>query len=166
MDYKRGIPRVLHDEHRATIELLDGLEDLLARGGRGVPDLDQPATRKLLAELGKMIEDEVRRHFAFEEAELFTRLAAMGDGAIGEHLTEEHQTILPVGERVGVLAAQAAMDGMNETDWEEFRALGAELIERMLAHIQKEEMALLPMLEDTLDPSEDLTLVSQYGAGS
>ena len=76
MDYKRGMPRLLHDEHRATIALLDRREDLLARGGRGDADLDQPATRKLLTELGKMIEDEVRRHFAFEEAELFTRLAA------------------------------------------------------------------------------------------
>lgn len=166
MDYKRGIPRLLHDEHRATIELLEQARGP-ARPRWPWRSRSRPAgDAKVLTELGKMIEDEVRRHFAFEEAELFTRLAAMGDGAIGEHLTEEHQTILPVGERVGVLAAQAAMDGMNETDWEEFRALGAELIERMLAHIQKEEMALLPMLEDTLDPSEDLTLVSQYGSGS
>lgn len=163
MDFQRGICRMLHEEHRETIEAMDALEDLLARGRRGVPDLDDDATRKLLARLAGMIEDEVRNHFRFEEGELFTRLAAQGDEAIGEHLTEEHNAILPVGERVAEIAREAVANGMGEAEWEEFRALGAELIERMLSHIQKEEMALLPLLEGTLEAGEDLELVTSYG---
>lgn len=153
---------MLHEEHRATIEAMDGVEDLLARGRRGVPDLGQPATRALLERLAGMIEDEVRRHFSFEEGELFLRLADAGDSAIGVQLSEEHQAILPVGERVAALARGAAENGMSEPEWEEFRALSAELIERMLAHIQKEDMALLPLLEDTLEADEDLELVTRY----
>lgn len=163
MDFQRGICRMLHDEHRETIQAMDGLEDLLARGRRGVPDLDGGETRKLLAKLSDMIEDEVRHHFRFEESELFTRLAEQGDEAIGEHLTDEHNAMLPVGERVAELARAALANGMSEADWEEFRALSAELIERMLSHIQKEEMALLPLLEGTLEAADDLELVTSYG---
>lgn len=163
MDFQRSICRMLHDEHRKTIEAMDGLEDLLARGRRGVPDLDDVSTRKLLAKLAGMIDDEVRSHFNFEEGELFTRLAEQGDEAIGAHLTEEHNAILPVGERVAELAREAIANGMSESDWEDFRTLSAEFIERMLAHIQKEEMALLPLLEGTLGASEDAALVTTYG---
>lgn len=162
MDFRRGICRTLHDEHVGTIEVMDGLEDLLARGRRGVPDLDQPATRALLGSLAQLVEHEVHRHFSFEESELFSRLAEKGDAAIGEHLTEEHRAILPVGERVAGLARAAIANGMSEAGWEDFRSLAAELIERMLAHIQKEEMALLPLLEDTLEAGEDLELVTSY----
>jgi hemerythrin-like domain-containing protein len=163
MDFTHTICRILHDEHHATIELLDGLEDLLAHGRRGVPDLDSPAPRKLLGDLAAMTELELKRHFAFEEQQLFTRLSDAGDGAIGEHLTEEHQTILPVAQRLGEMASEALENGMGEPQWEEFRSLGAELIERMQAHIQKEEMALLPMLEETLEPEDDLALTEAYG---
>jgi len=38
------------------------------------------------------------------------------------------------------------------------RALGLELAERLTAHVQKEEMALLPMLEDLLDEDADREL--------
>jgi hemerythrin-like domain-containing protein len=33
----------------------------------------------------------------------------------------------------------------------------------MQAHIQKEEMALLPMLEETLEPEDNLALTEAYG---
>jgi hemerythrin-like domain-containing protein len=163
MDFTHTICRILHDEHHATIEMLDGLEDLLARGRRGVPDLDSPAPRKLLGDLAAMTEQELKRHFAFEEQQLFTRLADAGDEAIGAHLTDEHHTILPVAQQLADMASEALENGMGELQWEEFRSLGAELIERMQAHIQKEEMALLPMLEETLEPEDDLALAEAYG---
>jgi hemerythrin-like domain-containing protein len=163
MDFRHTICRILHDEHHATIEMLDGLEDLLARGRRGVPDLEAVHSRKVLADLAQMTEQELTRHFAFEEQQLFTRLSEAGDGAIGEHLTEEHHTMLPVAQRLSDMASQALERGMEEMQWEEFRSLGAELIERMQAHIQKEEMALLPMLEETLEPEDDLALAEAYG---
>jgi len=164
MSFERSICRTLHDEHRETIGLLNGLDDLLSRGRRGVPDLTGPKVRELLVALARSIDEDVNRHFAFEEAELFTRLAENGDEAIGEHLTEEHESIRPVGNRLAELARAALEGGIKDTEWAEFRALGGELIERMLAHIQKEEMALLPLLEDTLPAEDDLRLSESYSA--
>ena len=46
----------------------------------------------------------------------------------------------------------------------QFKAHAGELIERLLAHIQKEEMALLPMLEELLDPQTDFELSENYGS--
>ena len=40
-----------------------------------------------------------------------------------------------------------------------------ELIERMVSHIQKETMALLPMLDDLLDEETDRELAFAYAAG-
>jgi hemerythrin-like domain-containing protein len=39
-----------------------------------------------------------------------------------------------------------------------------ELVERQVSHIQKEEMALLPMLSDLLDDETDRRLASEYTA--
>jgi hemerythrin-like domain-containing protein len=164
MSYRRVICTTLSEDHRETVAALDDLEDLLARGRRGVPDLDEPGPARLLQRLAGLIDDDVHRHFGFEEEELFTRLAANGDAAIGEHLKEEHDAIRAVAVRVAELARGAAGRGMSEAQWEEFRGLSAELIERMLAHIQKEEMALLPLLEDVLEAEEDLALAASYGA--
>lgn len=162
MDFKHAICRSLHDEHQATVEALDGLEDLLAQGRRGVPDLDRPSVREMLRRLADLIQQEVRRHFAFEEDELFTRLADAGYTTIGEHLTADHRIILPIAEQVAALARSAVANGLNEAEWEDFRTHAAALIERLSAHIQKEDMGLLPLLDETLDADEDLELATTY----
>jgi len=53
-------------------------------------------------------------------------------------------------------------DGFDPVGWDRFRDLSAELIERMFAHIQKEEMALLPMLDDLLEAQDDMELAAAY----
>ena len=47
-------------------------------------------------------------------------------------------------------------------EWTEFRRLGQELCEAIQAHVQKEEMALLPVLEDEMDPDTEARLYQQY----
>ena len=61
--------------------------------------------------------------FAFEEDELFTRLAEMGDAEIGEHLRDEHRAILPVGEQVATLARTALSEGFTDQSWPQFKVL-------------------------------------------
>ena len=68
----------------------------------------------------------------------------MGDEAIGAHLKEEHDAILPLGKQLAAMARSALENGFDEVGWNAFRGATGELVERMLAHIQKEEMALLP----------------------
>jgi hemerythrin-like domain-containing protein len=161
MTFANPVSRTLHEEHRATVALMERLEQLLARHRKGAPSGDAALTQ-LLADLAAGVAAEVQRHFAFEEEHLFTYLKANGDEAIGEHLTEEHSAIRPLGVAVAELAAAAAARGFDQRSWEEFRRLGQELCERMLAHVQKEEMALLPLLDESMDGDTASRLLQEY----
>jgi len=161
--FRYAISRTLHDEHTASSTLLDALESLLAKGGRGMPDLDNDEARDVLAGLSTAIPLEVHRHFAFEEV-IFARLAEAGEDEIGDVLTEEHRAILPVADRVAEASAAALERGMTEAAWEDYRSDAAELIERLQAHILKEEKALLPIIDETLSPEDDLEFSERYAA--
>jgi len=105
-----------------------------------------------------------RPSFCFART-LFPRLDEVGDGAIGEILSEEHRVILPLGARLTTLARAAASGGFTSESWDEFRRLGAEFVERMIVHVQKEEMGLLPALEEMLDGAEDMRLMDAFRTG-
>jgi hemerythrin-like domain-containing protein len=162
MDYQRNIVRMLHDEHMKTIAALEKLEAILAGAGKKVPAGD--AIDEVARAIAPIIEGEIGPHFRFEEDELFPRLAELGDGSIGELLAEEHEAILPVAANVLNGIRCGGNDGFEKEAWEEFRRNGLELVERMIAHIQKEEMALLMTLDDLLDDDADATLAMSYAA--
>jgi hemerythrin-like domain-containing protein len=165
MSFSNRISQTLHDEHRATIALMERIEHLVAQHRRGSrPDAGDRAVAQLLCDLSVGVEAEVQRHFAFEENSLFAYLDAIGDEAIGAHLTDEHSAIRPIGVALARLARQASSQGFDEARWEEFRRLGQELCERMLAHVQKEEMALLPLLEENMDADTEARLYQEYSA--
>ena len=163
MSFINRISQTLHEEHRATIALMERLEQFIARHRRGEPPTaGDAAVARLLSDLATGVESEVQRHFAFEEERLFTYLNAIGDEAIGAHLTDEHTAIRPVGARLALLAREVTATGFDATTWEEFRKTGRELCERMLAHVQKEEMALLPLIEERMDAETEANLVQEY----
>jgi hemerythrin-like domain-containing protein len=163
MTFANPVSRTLHDEHGATVALMERLEQLLARFRRGgMPDARDAVVAQLLADLAVGVAAEVQRHFAFEEERLFTYLAANGDEAIGAHLTDEHGAIRPLGTAVARLAGAAAARGFDPASWQEFHRLGRELVERMLAHVQKEEMALLPLIEEGMDAETAERLLREY----
>jgi hemerythrin-like domain-containing protein len=146
MEFSRRISRRLHEEHDATLALWGRLEASLAAGRHDAA---------LLKSAAAALERELDRHFRFEEDELFPRLAEAGEGDIGELLREEHETIRSAGRRFIALVAQ-------EADQKEIRVLGLEIAERLVGHVQKEEMALLPALEDFIDEETDRELDSDY----
>ncbi|HTM73708.1 MAG TPA: hemerythrin domain-containing protein [Pseudolabrys sp.] len=163
MSFNNRISQTLHDEHGATVALMERLEQLLARGRRaGPPDKADSNVARLLSDLPTSLETEVDRHFTFEENHLFNYLEAVGDTGICEHLTSEHQVMRPLGTRVAALARAAAIGGFTPESWEEFTRLGQELGDLMLAHVQKEEMALLPVIEDNMDPETEARLYQEY----
>lgn len=162
MSYTNRISQALHDEHGATVALMERLEQLLSRGRRGPPDKSDGNVARLLFDLSTGMKAEFERHFAFEEDHIFTYLEAMGDADIGAHLTSEHAAIRPIGTRVAEIAQTAATNGFAPAEWDEFMRLAQELSERMLAHVQKEEMALLPVIEENMDPETEDRLYQEY----
>lgn len=162
MSFTNRISQTLHEEHRATVALMERLEQLIARHRRHPPDARDGAVAGLLRDLSVSLEGEVQRHFAFEEDRLFAYLSEIGDETIGAHLTDEHRVIRPIGVHIAALARAAAAHGFSGESWEEFRRTGQELCERLLAHVQKEEMALLPLLEDSMDAETESRLLREY----
>jgi len=163
MGFANRITQTLHEEHRATIGLMERLEQFIIRFRKGAPsDVNDSAVAKLLSDLSTGVTHEVQRHFDFEEAELFRYLADVGDEAICEHLTEEHTAMRPLGAALAAHAQEARAQGFDAARWEEFRRIGQELCDRMLAHVQKEEMALLPLLDENMDADKEAELFEKY----
>ena len=148
MEFSRHISRRLHEEHQATLVLWGRLEASLAAGR-----LDTALVKNAAAALA----DEIDRHFRFEEETLFPRLAAGGEGDIVELLCEEHAAIRAAGARFIEIAG-------DDPPHAQLRPLVLELAERLVAHVQKEEMALLPALEDLLDEDTDRELQLAYAS--
>jgi hemerythrin-like domain-containing protein len=121
---------------------------------------------QLLGDLAAGIEADIRRHFDFEEGRLFAYLDAAGDEAIGAHLTDEHAALRPLGARLVAAAREAAARGFDQARWAEFRRVGQEFCECVIAHVQKEEMALLPLLEENMDADAEMRLYEEYVANA
>lgn len=162
MNFTNRICQTLHEEHQANIALLDRVEGLIARQRRVPPNIADPSVARLISDLATDMAAEVERHFDFEERQLFAYLEARGDNAIGVHLTDEHSIIRPLIIRLAEIARGAVARGFDEASWNEFRRLGAELCQRLLAHIHKEEAALLPLIEDNMDSETEVRLHEEY----
>jgi iron-sulfur cluster repair protein YtfE (RIC family) len=162
MEFNLNITRRLHEEHAATLTLWSRLEQLLtARGGQW-PPAPEDATSRGLRECAAALAHDVTQHFAFEEAHLFPRLEEAGEGDIAQLLAEEHAVVREAAERFAELQAQAANGALDEADWRRLRTLALELVERLVSHVQKEEMSLLPALEDLVGEDDDRALITEY----
>lgn len=163
MNFSRQTSRALHEDHRANLQLLGRAEQMFARAVRGAGGRD-PELLKLVAALAQHLQKDVDRHFGFEERELFSRLREAGDGGIAMLLSEEHEAIRAVAEELAPLADGVASGSLDGAGWDTLKACVLELVERQVSHIQKEEMALLPMLDDLLDDETDRQLAFDYAA--
>lgn len=161
--FANRISQKLHEEHCANVALMERLEQFIACHRRdGLPNINDNRVARLLSDLSAGMEAEVQRHFDFEENRLFTHLNAIGEEAISAHLTDEHAVMRPIASRVAGLARHAATNGFDETRWQEFCRSGQDLCERLLAHINKEETALLPLIEVSMDTETETRLLEEY----
>ena len=159
----KEVSRALDDEHRTTLDLLGRTGQAFARAPR--PGTDEAAEASRVANaLARFIEDHIDRHFGFEERELFPRLEAAGEGGIVSLLAEEHVTIRAVAAELLPLARKAAAGTLDDRGFEALKRGTPELVERLENHIQKETMALLPMLDDILDEDTDRELAFAYAS--
>ena len=150
----------IHDEHMATLALLERLERFMAAGSP--PDAADPAARRLLVDLAVAFENEIWRHFAFEEKHLFRYFDNSGEPEMARHLTEEHVQIKGLGAPLIAVARGAAMSGFTPAAWNEFRRLSRQLAEQLSAHAQKEEGVLIPLLQDSMDEETEERLYIAY----
>jgi len=158
MSFVRQVSRLLDDEHRAQLSLLGQVEQALARP----PVAGNDGLAMLMRQLTQQLGHDVERHFAFEEAALFPRLAENGDGGMAALLTDEHAVIREVAAELQPLARAAADAALDAAGWRTLTQTAQELVERQVSHIQKETMALLPLLDELLDDDADRELAMAY----
>ena len=163
MNFQRQVSRTLDDEHRVNLELLGRIEQAFARapraGNGGSGELAQLADL-----LRRHVEQDIGRHFEFEERELFPRMSDAGDGDMAALLVEEHDAIRAVADEVLPLAKAAVGGTLDDAGWAALKRGALEMVERQVAHIQKETMALLPLLDDLLDDDDDRDLSFAYAS--
>lgn len=153
---------LLHQAHMTTIEALQTLDELLG-ANKKAPAMDDLLARRL-KQLAGILKSEVELHFAFEENHLFKVFVEQGETGIVTMLTHEHRSILPLALQVVDLANAAAQSGFTDASWSEFKDAGAELVEREIFHIQKEEMGLLAAISAMVEPEVDQELAGIYRA--
>jgi hemerythrin-like domain-containing protein len=165
MDITRQVNRVLHDEHMHVQGLLNRLGNLLGQNFDSAQALACADNQALLAALTPVLAGDLARHFRLEEEELFPRLVDAGEDDMVGLLREEHEALLPLADKVAQWVARAREGTLSTSDWAGFRHVGLAFVELQTSHIEKEELALLPALEDALDEDEDARICLDYAAG-
>ena len=160
MMYSNRVSQKLHDEHMATLALLERLGRFVAT--KEAPKTVDIDTRTFLIDLAAAFDSEIWHHFAFEEKYLFEYLIESGDTELAQHLTTEHEQIRDIGGRTIAMARAAAISPFSPAAWREFGLLAQQLIDQLSAHVQKEEMALLPAIEDAMDAETEVRLLTEY----
>lgn len=164
MSFQRQVSHALDEEHRTILGLFGRVEQAFARAPRSGAARN-PDLAKLVASFGRHLEQDIGRHFDFEECHLFPRLVDAGEGDIAELLREEHEAIRAVAAEILPLARAAAARTLDDAGFDALKRGTLEMVERQVAHIQKETMALLPMLDDLLDDDTDRELALAYASG-
>ena len=159
MDFARQVTACLHREHFESLGLLERVEAALAKA-KTPPAAGDGAWVRLMGELEANLANDIGRHFAFEEEALFPLVG--GDQDIAGLLAEEHAAIRALAKRIMPLLRP----GGAAQNWAGFREMALELVERQVSHIQKEEMSLLPVLEDVLEAEQDAELLNRYLAAA
>ncbi len=157
MSFTSQVGRALDEEHRNNLALLDKVEQALGSAAHSGSGLEA-----LMAQFARAMEHDIERHFRFEEESLFPLMRDAGDGEMADLMVEEHEAIREVAAELLPLARAAAAGQVTDAQWATLRQCAIEMVERQVAHIQKETMALLPMLDDYLDEESDRTLAFAY----
>lgn len=156
--------QVLHEEHFRILSLICGLEYRVggAEGRRPIDPRDADE-KEHLQELIVAL-DQIIDHNRFEEAVLFPLLCASGGGELASLLTQEHDSIGPSARRVRKIAAGILAHGIDPARWADFQDASGELVAEMMAHLQKEEMAVVQQLRAFLDEDTDHRLAVKHRA--
>jgi DUF438 domain-containing protein len=166
MDFQRQTNRRLYEEHVATLQLLARMERVFTgRSGDYPPAPGDAQWSAFARSVLSATEVEVARHFEFEERDLFPLMEAAGDGDLAALLAEEHVTIRAAAQSMAELLRGSIAGELQPQQWQQLKALALEFSERLGSHAQKEDGALLPVLEHLLDEDTDRELFGAYAVG-
>jgi hemerythrin-like domain-containing protein len=161
MSFRFSASRILHEEHMASLGLLREVERAVVLR-KTPPAPDDGETTGSIRRLRNALAGEVTAHFDFEEDALFPYLTECGEGDLAELLVEEHQVLRDVFRELDAQAGPGLKDGFSPEGWATFRRLCGELIERLQSHVEKEEQALLPALENALTSETDAEFSARH----
>jgi len=163
--FDRQVCRILHEEHEAVLALLGRVEQVFAHAAAAWPPQRVEADlARLLGDLKHGLSHEVTRHFALEEEQLFPLLRKAGEGDLVELLLEEHAAVRDVAVALLPLLPRALAGELSPPQWDALRRHALELAERLGAHARKEELSLVPILDETLDEDRDREIALHYAA--
>ena len=154
--------RLLHDDHRRMLAMMDRVEAFLVRYREPPPLARDEAARAFLADFEAALAADIEGHFAFEEAFLFPLLAVAGAHALAEALTADHDALRSLGRRLRQTCRAALADGFDPEDWAVFTVFAGEFVRRQEAHLETEEIALLGPVDALLSPEEDRRLAALF----
>jgi iron-sulfur cluster repair protein YtfE (RIC family) len=154
--------QVLHEEHFRILSLICGLEYRVggAEGRRPIDPCDVDEKEHLQELIVSL--DQIVDHNRFEEAVLFPLLCSSGGSELTSLLTQEHDSIGPCARCVRNIAAEILAHGINAKRWGRFQDAANELAAEMMAHLQKEEMAVVQQLRAFLDAETDHRLAVKH----
>lgn len=161
MDFNSQICRRLHEEHAAVFELCRRIDQAFSRQTQ-MPSADDPAWSALLRKIELAMEHEVWRHFLFEERSLWPLLDGSGDGDLARLLDEEHEVIRDVAETLTAGITQGLAGDLDPARWQTLKTAALEFSERLVSHAQKEDLSLLPVLDNLLTPEQDSEMFGAY----
>lgn len=166
MDFARQITQMFHDEHLVSSAILRRFEAQLQTHRKGPPTdpAEEAEFNRTLRDIEVLISSELIAHFKFEEESLFPLLTDAGEGDMGLLLAEEHETILGTADFLVALSRSAQSGDLNEENWPDMRRQGITFVELMDGHIQKEDMGMLPTLDNVIDETRDAELTMEYSA--
>lgn len=165
MEPTKQAMRMLHREHVTVIDLLRRLSQLLSQyDSSNPPAEDNTIAGDFLSQLRGALINEIERHFQFEEDALFPLLEEDGEEDLSDLLREDHIVLVPIIRAVAEAIAGAQTSGFSVANWAAFHPLAGELADRLTDHAEKEEMSLVPLLDDLLEDDQDAELAAAYAA--
>lgn len=162
MQLQRLVSRKLYEEHVHVIALLERFGFALAGLRADPPAAAEPPWSVLLSQMAGALEHEITRHFQLEEEKLFPILRERDEGDLAELLLEEHEVIRAIARPLLDLIRRARLGGLDAEGWRMLKAHGLELAERLSSHAQKEQGALVPLVDEMLDETADETIWNDY----
>lgn len=154
---------ILHQDHLRTLETMNTLEQRIMGPGKARPlAVDDADDQALVTTIIAMLDEDIDRHFAFEEQVLFPELAKKHVGEVTQALIQEHDAVRTLAAAFRDVAERARCETLDAEAWGEFRYAAMDLVPSVLFHIQKEEMTVIRQLRVLLPAEVDRDLAERH----